>query len=125
MRSPRKREFERAIADFDQAIKLGPGNAVAFNERGNAHAALGQCRPARSPTLTRPSGSIANYDVAYNNRGTAWRAKGDLNRAMADFDAAVRVNPSFALAFHNRASAHHDRSDFDRAIADLSQTDQA
>ena len=36
-----KNELERAIADFDQAIRIDPKFAVAFNDRGSAHFARG------------------------------------------------------------------------------------
>jgi Tfp pilus assembly protein PilF len=34
--------------------------------------------------------------VAYRNRGQAYAAKGDTDRARADIDAAVRLDPSLA-----------------------------
>jgi tetratricopeptide (TPR) repeat protein len=38
-----------------------------------------------------------NLARAYNNRGFAWTAKGDLDRATADFDEAVRLDPKLPL----------------------------
>jgi tetratricopeptide (TPR) repeat protein len=38
-----------------------------------------------------------NLARAYNNRGFAWTAKGDLARATADFDEALRLNPKLPL----------------------------
>jgi hypothetical protein len=31
--------------------------------------------------------------LAYYNRGTAYRAKGDKDRAVADYNEALRLNP--------------------------------
>jgi tetratricopeptide (TPR) repeat protein len=38
----RKREYDRAIRDYDQAIRLNPNDASVFISRGLAYRALGQ-----------------------------------------------------------------------------------
>ena len=38
---------------------------------------------------------------AYNNRGAAWREKGDRARALQDYAAAVRLDPSDSTAADN------------------------
>jgi len=40
--------------------------------------------------------------MAYNNRGVAWRDKGDTVRALADFEAAVRSDPTLDIAIRHR-----------------------
>src|SRR5262249_32721304 len=86
-----KRDYDRAIADFSEAIRLVPNYAKAFNNRGNA----------------------------YYDRGDDYR--GDTRRAIADYNDAIRSNPNYGLAFYNRANAYYRRSERDRAIADLSE----
>jgi tetratricopeptide (TPR) repeat protein len=56
--------------------------------------------------------------TAYINRGGAYRAKGDFDRALADLDKALRLDPKSALALLERASNYHAKGEFDRAIAD-------
>jgi hypothetical protein len=38
----------------------------------------------------------------YTARGVAYRAKGDLDRAMADFNESMRVDPQYARAYTTR-----------------------
>jgi tetratricopeptide (TPR) repeat protein len=52
-----KREYDRAIEDFDQAIKLDPNYALAFNNRGIAYADKGQYDRTSRTTIT-PDSSI-------------------------------------------------------------------
>ncbi|HEY2136081.1 MAG TPA: tetratricopeptide repeat protein [Xanthobacteraceae bacterium] len=59
--------------------------------------------------------------IAYVGRGLAWATKGDDDRAMADFTAAIRLNPKDSLAYNNRAIAWRDKGNPDRAIADFTQ----
>ena len=55
--------------------------------------------------------------VAYNNRGNFLRDRGELDRAIADFDAAVRLEPKSADTYINRGIARYRRGDLDRAMA--------
>ena len=43
-----------------------------------------------------------NHAVAYYNRGRAYEDKDDLDNAIADFSAAIEVNPEYAEAFNAR-----------------------
>jgi tetratricopeptide (TPR) repeat protein len=65
--------------------------------------------------------SNRNRRIAYDNRGTAWRDKGDRERALADYGEAIRLNPNNALAYNNRGNVQHEKGDNKRAIADYNE----
>jgi lipoprotein NlpI len=54
----------------------------------------------------------------YNNRGLAYSASRDYDRALVDFDTAIQRSPNYAVAFNNRGNVHLVREDFERAFAD-------
>src|ERR1700724_3808592 len=62
-----------------------------------------------------------NLAILHDNRGIAFRAKGDLTNAHSDFDQAVGLNPSYARAYGNRGNLALAQRDFDGAIADFNQ----
>src|SRR5262249_59319339 len=43
------------------------------------------------PISTKRSGSIPHPPAPYNNRGNVWYAQRDFDRAIADFDAALKI----------------------------------
>jgi tetratricopeptide (TPR) repeat protein len=59
--------------------------------------------------------------IAYVGRGLAWQSKGDRDRAMADFSAAIRLDPDNSLAYSDRGILWREKNDVDRAIADFSE----
>jgi tetratricopeptide (TPR) repeat protein len=59
---------------------------------------------------------------AYDNRGIAYNAKGDNDRAIADCSMAIEINPKFAHAYNNRGHAYNAKGDIDRTIADYNRT---
>ncbi len=62
--------------------------------------------------------SKKNLAAAYTNRGVEWRAKGEVDRAIADHTQAIRTDPADYLAFFNRGNAYLQKAELDRAIAD-------
>jgi tetratricopeptide (TPR) repeat protein len=62
--------------------------------------------------------SNRNRRIAYDNRGTVWHAKGDNDRAIADYTAAITLNPRDTVAYDNRGTAWRDKGDHARALAD-------
>jgi len=57
--------------------------------------------------------------AAYVARGLAWQKKGDGDKALADYNDAIRVNPKDALAYNDRGMLWRERGEPDRAIADF------
>ena len=102
----RNNAYDRAIADFNEAIRLEP-KASYFLNRGNAYNLKGD-----------PDRAIADYNealrlepelaMAYNNRGVAWRDKGDRQRALADFKAAVEFDPDLVIAVEHQKKIEQD-----------------
>jgi tetratricopeptide (TPR) repeat protein len=48
--------------------------------------------------------------TAFNNRGVAYASKRQLDRAIQDYDLAIRIKPNYAEALHNRRLAKRAKS---------------
>jgi len=85
-------DYDRAIADFNQAIRLDHNYADAFNNRGVAYSGRGD--PARAiPDFDRAIQIDPHYAIAIFNRGLAYQAMGRAAEAERDFAAAKQVGP--------------------------------
>jgi lipoprotein NlpI len=59
--------------------------------------------------------------TAFNNRGIGYAQKGQYDRAIADYDQAIQLNPNYATAFTNRGRAYTNKGEYDLAISDYDQ----
>jgi len=59
--------------------------------------------------------------TAYFNRGSAYLIRGELDRAIADFDGVIQVDPAYSPAYYHRGIAYERRELYDQAIADFSK----
>jgi len=96
---------QKAIEYLDEAIKLKPNFAGAYNNRGNAYCDLGQYQRAIED-YNEAIRILPNYALSYGNRGVVYGNLGQYKRAIEDYNDAIRLNPNFANAFVNRGNAY-------------------
>jgi len=59
-----------------------------------------------------------DFAQAFSDRGAAWYFKGEYQKAIADYDQAIRLEPDNARAYTNRGSAYRKIGRTDRALDD-------
>ncbi|PYM44495.1 MAG: hypothetical protein DME16_20875 [Candidatus Rokuibacteriota bacterium] len=113
-----KGDYVRAIADYDQAIKLNSDSALIFNNRGSAHQHKGDYERAIQDyeQAIRLDPSSAR---AFNNRGRVNHLKEDYAQAIKDYDEAIALDPDYQLAFYNRALARFDQGLYIASVPDF------
>jgi tetratricopeptide (TPR) repeat protein len=114
-----KKDYDRAIADYTEAIRLDPTLAVTFSGRGSAYYEKHDYdrAVADQTEAIRIDPKLAD---AYLHRGWAYSyGKKDYDRAIADYTKAIQLDPSFLGAYFHRGWAYWDgKRDYDHAIAD-------
>lgn len=127
-----KGDFDRAIEDYSQAIRLSPQFSAAFNNRGNTYVAKHDYDQAiqdfseaiRIKTAYVTGVSLPepfDYAKVFSNRGLVYFHLNDYDRAMKDLDEAIRLNPDDAESFYNRGIVYNRKGDYDSAIADFNK----
>ncbi|PSB41150.1 hypothetical protein C7B80_31550 [Cyanosarcina cf. burmensis CCALA 770] len=114
------KEYEEAIASYDQALKINPNNNDAWHSRGYALSNVGRYEEA-----------IASYDQALKinpNNNNAWYNRGIVLRkleryeeAIASYDQALKINPNNNNAWNNRGVALNYLGSYEEALDSYDQ----
>jgi lipoprotein NlpI len=115
-----KGDHDKAIADFDEALKLEPKNASIYNNRGNARGDKGES-DAATADFEAAIKINPRYAAAYFNRGNALAAKGETERALKDYDAAIKNNKRSVNAYIARGALFLASGASAKARADMKQ----
>jgi len=112
------RNYDRAIADYGEAIKLNPNDAFALAHRCEAYESK-EDHDAAIADCTEAIRIDPGYGWAYNNRGVAYYGLHDYDAALADHAAAIKLDSRDAWAHARRGMAWLEKGEFDQALADL------
>ena len=115
-----RNEFDEAIADCDKAIVLDAKSADAI-------ACAATCiftkaittRPL--PTSTNPYRLTRNLRKLMGIAVRAWIEKGEYDKALADSDKALAIDPKHALPHINRGLVAAHRGDEQKSIAEYKE----
>jgi tetratricopeptide (TPR) repeat protein len=112
------KEFDKALAYAEKLVELEPENYESYIDRA-------MMRVATQDIM----GSIADLDraielnphsaYAFSLRGSTYvRMLGEYEKALSDFDTAIRFDASYADAWSGRAYVHYRRKNYQKSIDD-------
>ena len=109
---------DKAITDYDIAIKLKPDYAEAYTWRGTAYNRKSEFDKAISDT-NKTIELKPNYAEAYYIRGFTYGMRGDLSLAINDFTRVIELNPDNGDAYYYRGDLRLHLREWEKAKADL------
>ena len=110
-------EYDEAIADFSEALKINPNLAAAYLLRGRALF-------ASVSYVKSVSGNFAGVEAISTWQGPSLGKAEALDRAIADFTRALSMDPNNAQIYLERGQILIEKQDYDRAILDFNQSIQ-
>ena len=111
-----KQEFDRAIKEFNDVIKLKPNFGMAYLIRGQIYLKKGEYDKAIE-NYSKVIELNPNDYMAYNDRGLAYKEKGEHDKAIQDFNKTIDLNPKIAwLVYRNMGLVYVKKEEFDKAI---------
>lgn len=111
---------QRALDDYNEAVKLAPRNAELYYNRGVFYAAQPD-----------DDAALRDFDTAMDlnpklvpvlrQRAKIYQARGNLGGALADFSAAIGLQPKTAALWSERGYVFLVQHDYESAVKDQAQ----
>jgi Tfp pilus assembly protein PilF/V8-like Glu-specific endopeptidase len=115
------KEFQKALADYNQAIALDPRDPDGYNNRGIV----------KKNNFNDLQGALADYNQAislspsadnYTNRANLYFKLANVQGALADYNQAISLNSKYPVAYYNRAILKaNELNDVQGSLSDLNQ----
>lgn len=110
-------KYKEAILDYNEYIKLVPGNHSGYMNRGTAH-----------ERLKSYDSALADYSkvielkprdtIAFFNRGVVYDVLNNPWQAIREYDSVIIIDPRLAKAYYNRGKSYVKINDYEKAIND-------
>jgi tetratricopeptide (TPR) repeat protein len=110
-----KGDINGALVDYNRAVELAPNNSAFKKIRYET-----QLRATAGQNGIIPSKQSLHEAMALDAVGQMKWAKQDLDGAMADFNNAIALDPTFAQAYFDRGRLKALKHNVDGALADFS-----
>lgn len=116
-------KINEAIYHYNEAIRLKPNYAEAYNNRGTIYVKLRQYQLAMED-FNKAILLYPNYAEAHYNKGLTYFMIGQYQSAIKYYNKAITLKPDDADAYSNRGNAFNKLGQYQRAILDYNASIQ-
>ncbi|HCF87188.1 MAG TPA: hypothetical protein DEV72_18535 [Ktedonobacter sp.] len=114
-------DFERALAAYEQAIRLDPNNAYAYHRKGHSLRRLNRLYEALSAYKQAIRLDPNNFEFYYG-KGRVLEAMERYEEAVTAFDLAIRLDPNFSGQYNFKGVTLYHLKRYEEALAAFEQT---
>ncbi|MGA0559877.1 tetratricopeptide repeat protein [Larkinella sp. VNQ87] len=117
------KDYENALLDYEQAIKLNPEFYKPYYNRAKLKTARGETDAALKDYAEAIRRAPDTSDI-FLDRGQLFATMGNLTSALSDFNQAIQLDPKSSLAYFNRGNIRFQQDEFQQALEDFTKTVQ-
>ena len=116
-----KRMYNRALQEFDQAVKIDPSNFRALYWRGRVYLKMGHYDKATADfkmvVELKP-----DYARPYHNLGWLSYQKGKYEESIQYLNKAIELEPNNGWAYYTRGRSHFKKGDLQSGLRDTKKS---
>ena len=107
--------YNEGLSIIDQALRINPASADAWNRRGLLLDKLGRYEDALE-SYDKALQAESNYFYASFNKGRSFDALGKYDEALKHYDKALEINPKYADAWNGKGYAFEALKNYEEAF---------
>ncbi len=112
-----EKDYNKAIDNYNMALKLNSEYAEAYYFRGYAYYNLKDYGKAIED-YSKAIKLNPEYEVVYDFRGNVYADLKEYDKAIEDYSKAIELNPEDAYAYYFRGITYKHLKEYDKAIED-------
>jgi tetratricopeptide (TPR) repeat protein len=116
----KEKKFDKALGEFDSAIKVDPKNAEAYFWRGRAFIRVNRYEDATADFEMAVKLNPAYVD-AYNNLGWLYGRAGKYRESITCLTKAIELKPENGWAYYYRGRIHQEIGEARMAMGDAKE----
>jgi len=124
-----KVEYDKAIEDYSEAIRIDPKNVRAYYKRGQSFFMKGTLNKSiDEENLNRAIDDLTEvirldqeHSDAYASRGNTWFTLKKFDEAISDFNEAIQLNPKDFSSLNYRGFVRRLKNEHEKAISDFDE----
>ncbi len=109
-------DFDKALAEYMQAVAIDPNSYVLYGRIGNAYIKLQQFPQARE-AFEKALEIHPGFAGAHINIGETYLQEGNLQEAISHYRSALQIDPDDVMAYNNMGSAMMKMGNQDEALS--------
>ena len=113
-------QFQEAVDEFTQLIRMAPENPDAYKNRGVAYMKLGEYDLAIQD-FEKTREILPDMKGLYSNLGVAWYYKGEYTKAIENYNREIELTPDNYYAFFNRAICQAELNELTPGLEDVNR----
>tara|TARA_Y100001960_G_scaffold135471_1_gene143714 strand:+ start:556 stop:2943 length:2388 start_codon:yes stop_codon:yes gene_type:complete len=114
-------DYDKAIEDSSQVIKLNPSNSKAYSNRAQANLKKQYFLEALSDIDSALSLDSSDLKL-YFNRAAIYMELNDYDKAIDDLAAVIKIEPDSSVNYYNRSIAYKLKGDFLMSLLDANKS---
>ena len=111
----RQGKYDDAIKAYDEAIRLDPNLASAWNEKGKV-LFMQRLYDSAIQAYDEAISLDPNFAMAWFNKGFALNAIEKFDEAIQAYNEAIRLDPNYKVAWYNKGETLGNQGKYDEAI---------
>jgi Flp pilus assembly protein TadD len=115
-----KKDYDNAIKELTEAIKLDSDNAEHYGYRGNVYCEKADYAAGLNDFIKAIEIDSGNAEY-YNNRGDVYYIQENYAAAIKDYTKAIELDPDNAVDYNHRGNAYRCQENYAAAIKDATK----
>lgn len=108
-------DWDAAIKDYDEAIKLSPQTSAYWNNRANNYSRKRDYQKAIEGYDEAVKLSPTSF-IPLGNRGNLFNNLREWDKALEAYERSIKVSPTYARAYSGRSTAWREKGDLEKAL---------